>query len=136
MWRPEWYTTEHVSGWERTKEALRRDWEQTKKDLHAGGHEMNQSVSDTLNQASGTQPLPPSDKPNPPRIIGEWSEAEMPAGYGYSARSYYGAQHPAWGPELEEKLRAEWNAAQGASLPDWNEVRPHVRYGYDYKPRP
>ncbi len=31
--RPQWWTDQHTSTWDRVKEALRRDWEQTKADL-------------------------------------------------------------------------------------------------------
>jgi hypothetical protein len=30
---PSWWTDGHTSAWERTKEALHRDWEQTKADV-------------------------------------------------------------------------------------------------------
>ena len=51
--QPKWWTEKHGSQWENLKQALKRDWEQTKKDLHMGGHELNQSVTDTLGQAAG-----------------------------------------------------------------------------------
>lgn len=134
-WRPEWYKDEHVSAWERIKEALRRDWDQTKKDLHVGGHEMNQDIGDTLKQAAGKEALPASDKPNPPRVIGEWDDAEIPAGYGYAAKHQFGSQYPTWSPDLESKLRGEWEGAKDATRRGWSDVKEHVRYGYEYKPR-
>ena len=55
-WRPSWWSDEvHGSAWERAQEAMRRDWAQTKHDLHLGGHEMNQSLTDTLKQAAGQE---------------------------------------------------------------------------------
>src|SRR5581483_8090792 len=51
-WQPAWWNDGHASAWERVKEAMRRDWEQTKHDLHLkGGHELNQGVKDTVKQA-------------------------------------------------------------------------------------
>lgn len=57
--------------WPRLVEALRRDWLQTKYDLHVGrGHQMNQAAGDTLRQAAGRQTIPPIDRPNPPKEVG------------------------------------------------------------------
>ena len=37
-WQPKWWNPQtHGSAWERVKEALKRDWEQTKADLTSGG---------------------------------------------------------------------------------------------------
>lgn len=58
--RPQWWTDQHTSTWDRVKEALRRDWEQTKADLSSSdGRALNQNVADTVKQAAGAQPLPP-----------------------------------------------------------------------------
>jgi hypothetical protein len=131
-WRPKWWHEDtHGSAWSRVKEALRRDWDQTKKDLHIGGHELNQSVTDTVKQAAGKQPLPLSDKPNPPKVIGDWDEAELPLGYGYSARREYGQKHADWSDELEGKLKSEWEDPQNTGRRDWDDVKPIVRHGWD-----
>jgi hypothetical protein len=56
---PPWWTTKHATAWEGAKEALRRDWEQTVSDLTPnGGAQLNQSVGDTLLQATGNQVVP------------------------------------------------------------------------------
>ena len=57
---PNWWNDTHASAWERTKEALRRDWEQTKADFSSGGTDLNQNVTDTVKQAAGSQPVPPA----------------------------------------------------------------------------
>ena len=50
----------------KAKEALRRDWEQTKHDFNKKkGEELNQDVGDTLKQATGGEPVPPRGVPNP-----------------------------------------------------------------------
>jgi len=52
-----------VGVWERIKEALQRDWDQTKFDLGlSGGQELHQEVSSTLKQAVGSEP-PPNGHP-------------------------------------------------------------------------
>jgi hypothetical protein len=58
---------ERVSeGTERAKEALERDWEQTKADLPGReGTDLDQDVDDTVKQALGKEPIPPPGHPNP-----------------------------------------------------------------------
>jgi hypothetical protein len=57
---PVWWSDKHTSTWENVKGALERDWEQTKADFSKrGGHKLNQTVSDTINQAVGSEPVPP-----------------------------------------------------------------------------
>jgi len=47
------------------KEALERDWEQTKHDLPGmEGKDLDQDVDDTLKQATGKEPTPSKDVPN------------------------------------------------------------------------
>jgi hypothetical protein len=58
--RPLWWSDKHASAWERAKEALRRDWEQTKADFSShSGIVLNQNVGDTLKQVAGAAPVPP-----------------------------------------------------------------------------
>jgi len=125
---PSWWNEVHSSAWESSKEALRRDWEQTKADLGAGGHELNQSVADTLKQASGQQPTPPGNRPNPPDVDDlDWAAAEQSVRYGYGA----GIQHPdaAWDDALEGRLRQDWET----TLTDtpWVKVKHAVKRGWD-----
>lgn len=50
-----------IGTWERIKQALQRDWEQTKFDLGLdGGQDVRQDLSDTVKQAVGAQP--PNDR--------------------------------------------------------------------------
>ena len=73
----------HGSAWDRLKEALRRDWEQTKHDLHLkGGHELNQGLMDTIDQAAGSEAIPASNRPNPPKVKRWTSE-----GYQWESRN-------------------------------------------------
>ena len=50
---------------ERTKEATKRDWEQTKADVSKRqGQELDQDVDHTVRQASGKKPVPPKGAPD------------------------------------------------------------------------
>ena len=49
---------------EKVKEALKRDWEQTKHDLTRKGTDLHQDVSDTVKQATGKEPIPAPSIPN------------------------------------------------------------------------
>ena len=51
---------------EQVKEAIKRDWEQTKSDLTGGkkGHDLDQDVPDTLKQAVGKESIPAPGVPN------------------------------------------------------------------------
>jgi hypothetical protein len=133
-WHPAWWNGDHENAWTRAKEALRRDWEQTKHDAHMkGGHELNQDIGHTVRQASGKEPIPAPDRANPPRVIGDWNDVELPLEYGYSARTQYGGRYSHWTPELEKKLEREWTDAQITTGYSWSEVSEHVRRGYEAK---
>ncbi|MDB4994855.1 MAG: hypothetical protein JWM74_2287 [Myxococcaceae bacterium] len=135
-WHPSWWNAQTGSSWDRVKEAMRRDWEQTKHDLHVkGGHELNQGVGDTVAQASGEQAIPPDDRANPPKVVGSWNDAEVPMGYGYGARQKFGAEHPQWNDRLEATLKTDWEAAKESTGTAWNDVKRWVRHGYEYKGR-
>ncbi len=136
-WQPKWWKPEtHGSAWERVKEALKRDWEQTKSDVHAGGRDLHQNVSDTAKQMAGKEQIPPGSQPNA-RGLGSdrrhpaWDEVETPMMYGFGARQQYGAQHASWNAGLESTLRREWDEGRGATGQSWDEVRDHVRRGYE-----
>lgn len=79
--RPPWWNDTHASRWDRVKEAIRRDWEQTKADFSkTGGAELNQNIGDTLKQAVGAAPLPPPSMkthPDDPRDTAKRVEKEI-----------------------------------------------------------
>ena len=136
--KPSWYKQEQASEWERIKEALRRDWDQTKHDLHLGGHDLNQTVADTANQLGGVNP-PPDERPMPAKVIGDasdWLIVEEPVGYGYAARGEYGKEHPRWNEQLDDKLHGEWDTIGSNAGRSWDEVKVAVRHGYEYRDRP
>jgi len=50
---------------DRTKDALERDWEQTKSDLPGlEGEDLDQDVDDTVKQAAGKESVPSGTTPN------------------------------------------------------------------------
>jgi hypothetical protein len=135
-WHPNWWKEDvHGSKWSQIREAIKRDWEQTKNDLHVGGHEMNQSVTDTVKQVTGKEQLPRFDEPNPPKVIGDWAEVESPMAYGFGARDNYGPEHPRWNDKLESSLKSDWDGGRGQTHREWNDVSRWVRHGYEYTPK-
>jgi hypothetical protein len=124
------WPTEEASGWDRVKEALRRDWDQTKHDFGMKfGQDLNQDVTDTVRQAVGSTPIPSPHVAN----ADAWSD-EAAVRYGYGAglsANYRGFQ--AWGPELEAQLQRDWEAMSSGRA--WDEVRLAVRYGWTRSPR-
>jgi hypothetical protein len=85
-WHPQWWSKSvHGHAFERVRAAMERDWNQTRHELGLGGHELNQDIGDTTRQAVGKERIPTPEQANPPRVIGAWSEAEVPYGYGYAA---------------------------------------------------
>jgi hypothetical protein len=131
---PPWWTRDHASAWERVREAVRRDWEQTKHDLALeGGHELNQGVSDTVKQALGKENIPTDDRPNPPKVIGSWDDVEAAVEYGYGARRTYGVHHPSWSQQLEAQLKQDWRVIKTSANRTWEEMKRWVRHGYEYK---
>lgn len=130
--QPKWWTEKHVSQWDNLKDALKRDWEQTKKDLHMGGQELHQNVGDTLKQAAGAEPIPESNSMGTRHGTDlSWDDAEQPLMYGVGARHQYGAQHTAWNDRLETTLKNDWEGAEGGAKRKWDDVKSIVRHGYD-----
>lgn len=136
-WQPLWWDDTHATAWDRVKEALRRDWEQTKHDLHLpGGHELNQSVTDTIKQATNREAIPADDGPNGPKVIGSWDDVEGPVAFGYSANARYAGDHEGWNDKLESELSTQWEKTKDAGSRAWADVKSHVKYGYDYRKKP
>ncbi|MDB4964812.1 MAG: hypothetical protein JWN44_501 [Myxococcales bacterium] len=116
---PRWWSKDHTSSWTRIKEALRRDWEQTKHDFSKkSGQELNQDAGDTLKQMAGKEP------------VGDWNSVEPAMRYGYGAGSNYkDVEFDAH----EKTLESEWNEMR-PSRP-WAESRDFVRRGWEYSRR-
>lgn len=115
------------------KDALKRDWEQTKNDFKAGGRDLDEDVDDTVKQAVGKDAIPSRTQPNEPggapqRTALNWSEV---APIRYGARAQYGAQHADWNDRLEGTLKMEWGEAKDRGRRAWNEGKDLVRRGYE-----
>lgn len=121
---PRWWDDHKTSGWDRAKEALRRDWEQTKADFTSNkGQELNQDVGDTVKQALGKQPIPPRYVPN-----ADWDQVEPGLRYGWGAAGHY-SDDTDWDDRVESKLREEWNDLKSGRT--WDEAKSAVRRGWE-----
>lgn len=136
VWHPKWWSKEqHESAWERVKEAMKRDWEQTKTDFAGHGKDLAQDVDDTVKQALGKEVIPPVTQANVhhPKAVTKpiWQDVEEPIQYGYAARTQYGKTYDTWDDKLEGTLKNEWEGAKTTAHRDWNDVKQYVRHGYD-----
>ena len=122
-----WNAKKHGAAWDRIKEAMRRDWEQTKADFSdTAGEELDQDVDDTVKQADGKAPIPPPGVPNP-----DFDDNEIPLEYGFGAHIQYGDLYQDWNDDLERQLESDWDAKQTGR--PFHEVKPYVRRGWEYR---
>ena len=125
---PTWWNDQHNTAWERVREALKRDWEQTKADLTKDrGHDLNQSITDTVKQAVGVDPLPLRNAPTPHGSDEKWDQVAHAMRYGHGAGVYYG-EHREWDGALESKLNREWEELKSGHT--WDDMSRHVRHGW------
>src|SRR4051794_28742998 len=123
---PRWWNEKHTSAWDRVKDALKRDWEQTKADFSKEkGHELNQNVADTVKQSAGSEPIPPGNVPNTKAT--DYKTAEPGLRYGHGASMQY-ADHHEWDATLEGKLRKDWDDLKSGG--DWDAMKGYVRRGW------
>ncbi len=136
---PNWWNAEHDSAWDRVKAAVKRDWEQTKHDLSKGGDtrhgkDLDQDLGDTVKQAAGKQPIPPTTVKTPDgdntktTKDGDWDRVESDYRYGVGARHHYGKDDD-WNDSVESKLKEEWQDMRSGRT--WDEVKSTVRGGWD-----
>jgi len=130
---PSWWNDHHSRAWDRVREAFARDWAQTQADFSSThGQELGQSLTDTLKQAVGRQPIPPRGTPNDHHSDDvtslRYEDAEPALRYGYGASAYY-FDHDVWDASLEAKLRDDWSEVDPSR--DWADVREHVRRGWE-----
>jgi len=122
---PLWWTNDHSSSWERARQALRRDWEQTKGDLADTGVDLNQGALDTLRQAVGSQPIPVDHLPNPgPRH--DWAMFEPALRYGHGAALHY--RDADWNETIRQRLRREWEESGQRST--WESMKEGIERGW------
>ena len=85
----------------------------------------------TLN-TSKSEKGAPELKPDEFRLGGD----EEALRYGIGAREEFGAAHPTWTSELEQKLQSDWlDAFDSPPKPkrDWSQVQRQVRHAYEHK---
>ena len=127
MKNPNWWTDNHTSTWERAKEALKRDWEQTKHDFGSKkAPDLDQSAGDTVKQAMGKQPIPGTTAGHD--TAGKWDDVEPGVRYGWAARSQY-RDHADWNDGLESKLKQEWTDLKTGRT--WEEAKSAIRGGWE-----
>ena len=114
-----WQTSDHLSTWERIKEAFRNDWEQTRSDFGSDrARDLDQDVDDTVKQMLG--------KESPVNYQTMKFEDQEPAfRYGHSASMHYGKTHQGWNPTLRDELRRDYDG-------NWERDEPMIRYAYLY----
>ncbi|MEJ0090262.1 MAG: hypothetical protein WDM80_11040 [Limisphaerales bacterium] len=127
---PKWWTQENDSAWNRVKEAMKRDWDQTKHDFGGDEPDTNQNIRNTVKQAAGTETLPPRHE----ATYEEWEPAYR---FGYGARARYGSDYDKyadWDDELETNLKQDWESIAPGRKQTWMQDRAAIRYGWDYDP--
>ena len=114
MNRPNWYTDEHDSAWQRIKAAFGNDWEQTQRDFGSkNARELGQDVDDTLKQAAGA-----SDS---------FENQEQAFRFGYAAQRQYKTKYPNWNDDLDKQLRSDYGS-------NYDRDRAFIRHAYEYRP--
>jgi hypothetical protein len=122
---PKWWNEENDSAWDHVKEAMKRDWDQTKHDFGGDEPDTDQNVNNTVRQASGKEAIPPRREPT-------YEELEPAYRFGYGARSKYGTNYPDWDAELETNLKRDWETIAPERKQTWMQDRAAIRYGWDY----
>ena len=126
MTNPSWWNDKHEGTWARVKDALKRDWEQTKNDFSSKkAPDLDQTAGDTVKQAAGKEAIPPGNQPNPKK----WDDVEPTYRYAAGAHEQYGTAHPAWDDKLESKLSSDWKDIKSGHT--WDEVKETVRHAWD-----
>jgi hypothetical protein len=121
---PSFWSDEQQSAWERAKDALHRDWLQTRSDLHLGGADLDQTAKDTVKEIAGREAGPTTVEGR----IG-WEQARRAIRLGHGAATYWTAEGD-WSQELDGRLRGEWEKLDTSI--DWEEARPLVMRGWEY----
>lgn len=110
--RPQWYTDEDDSTWNRIKNAFKNDWEQTKNDFGSDrARDLDQDVDDTVKQAAGAD--------------NAFENREQAFRFGHAARRNFGSDHPTWNSDLESRLRDDYEG-------DFARDRDSIRHAYEY----
>jgi hypothetical protein len=124
---PGWWLSEHTNAWERTKDALRRDWLATMSDFDAAA---SRQLARDIRGGSGFGGAPSmaffEGPTTPPPMVFELAEPALR--YGFAAASHYRV-HVGWDDALEAVLRNEWTQRPDAR--PWSVVVDDVRRGWE-----
>ena len=123
---PTWWTPANDTAWDRTKAAFKRDWDQTKHDLGAKRPDTRQGITDTINQAVGTEAIPPLGEAN-------YEKLEPAYRFGYGAYDYYLPTFELWNTDLEDRLKSDWNTTNPLRVTNWTEDRAAIRHGWNFQ---
>jgi hypothetical protein len=111
--KPDWYTDENDSAWERVKTAFHNDWEQTKHDFGSKrARDLGQDVDDTVKQAAGADD--------------GFENHEQAFRFGYGAQRQYRSQYPTWSADLDTRLRQDYGD-------NYELDRDYIRHAYEYR---
>jgi len=114
---PSFWTDEQQSRWDRVKDAMHRDWLQTRSDLSMSrGADLGQTAKKTVKQATGQRPPPTTAEGR----VG-WELARRAIRLGHGAATFW-SMEGYWTGDLEARLRSEWEALHTSI--DWDEARP------------
>lgn len=138
---PNWWTREHDTAWQQTRDTVRDEWERHPADEATT---TGSAVGDFLTQMTGHPDL---HYPRGEDHLGiatsetaattmgsapsreDWERAEPAIRYGHGAYHQYGRDHTTWTEQLEQTLRREWTAMCGSD--GWHDVREFVRHGWN-----
>ena len=124
---PGWWLSEHTTAWERTKDALRRDWLATMSDFDAAAsRQLARNIRGGPGLGGATVMALFEGPATPPPMVFELAEPALR--YGFAAASHYRA-HAVWNDALEAVLRNEWTQRPDARA--WSVVVDDVRRGWD-----
>lgn len=116
---PVFWSDDHASAWARIRDAIAKDWLQTRFDLGLkGGVDLGQDVGDTIGEAISAA--------EPERRALSWEEAQPAVRLGHGASRHFAAR--SWDSPLQGLLRAEWERMDtGVS---WGDARSFVHDGW------
>jgi hypothetical protein len=120
---PTFWTPTQQTAWERVRDAVRRDWIQTKADLGLpGGHDLAQTAKDTVKQAFGDRIIPGGEAAGV-----RWDIARQAMRLGHGAATYWRDER--WTEALETRVKREWNGLLTGV--DYDDVRPLIVIGFE-----
>jgi hypothetical protein len=150
-----WDENKHGSAWERVKEAIKRDWVQTKADFNAHPGAPNplyvtnelddrpQGATASAETTTGQNVIRPGGVQDPKgftktrdvkegeRLEHEFEDNLVAIEYGFVAHEYYGPRFGDWNEEVERKLESEWNPQETGMK--FDQAKRYVKKGWDFR---